>query len=185
MDLKKFAPWNWFKKEENGGSKIPVNYTPRELRVSEPNTSFLQLQKEMESVYETLLDFYGLSPFPTRKGAIDSMTKGLHKPLLDIATDEKDYTIKIELPGVKQRDIQLEIAERTLTVSGEKRLEEKETKKNYYRIERSYGSFHRVLTLPEDADQDSIEAIFKNGILTITIGRKILAETTMKQIEIQ
>jgi HSP20 family protein len=185
MDLKKIAPWNWFKNEEKGGSKIPVSYTPNKSKVSKPNTTFHQMEKEMESIYDTMLDFFRLSPSQPRRETFDSLFQGVHKPLLDIATDGKGYTIKIELPGVELNDIQLEISERTLTVYGEKRMEENEAQQSYYRVERSYGSFRRVLTLPEDADEDSLDAIFKNGVLTITVGRKTVAETTMKQIEIQ
>lgn len=185
MDLKKLAPWNWFKNEENGSSKIPVNYTPSESKVSQSNTTFHQMENEMESIYNTMLDFFRLSSSQTKGGTLDSLSQGVHKPLLDIATNEDGYAIKIELPGVEQKDIQLEIAERTLTVSGEKRMEEKEAQQSFYKIERSYGSFQRVPTIPEDADEDSLEALFKNGVLTIKIGRKSVAETTMKQIEIQ
>ncbi len=184
MDLKKLAPWNWFKNEENGSNKIPVNFTPSESRESAPNKTFHQMERELESLYDTMLDFFRLSPSQTKGGVFDSLSQGVHKPLLDIATNEDGYAIKIELPGVEQKDIQLELAERTLTIYGEKRMEEKEDQQSYYRIERSYGSFRRVLTMPEDADEDSLEAIFKNGVLTITIGRRTMAEKTMKQIEI-
>ncbi len=184
MDLKKFAPWNWFKNEENGSSKIPVTSTPNKSKVSKPNTTFNQLEKEMESIYVTMLDFLRLRPSQARRETFDSLSQGVHKPLLDIATDEKGYTIKIELPGLEQKDIQLEVSERTLAVYGEKRMEEKEAQQSYYRVERFYGSFRRELTLPEDADEDSLDAVFKNGVLAITIGRKTVAETTMQQIEI-
>ena len=138
----------------------------------------------MESIYDTMLDFFRLSPLQARRETFDSLSQRVHKPLLDIATDEKGYSIKIELPGIAQKDIHLEVSERTLAVYGEKCMEEKEAQQSYYRVERSYGSFRRVLTLPEDADEDSLDAVFKNGVLAITMGRKTVADTTMKQIEI-
>ena len=73
----------------------------------------------------------------------------------------------------------------TLTIRGEKRQEKEEKAKDYYRIERSYGSFQRVLSLPEDVDQDTIKATFKNGVLTVTMPRKaVTGGAEVKQIEI-
>jgi HSP20 family protein len=73
----------------------------------------------------------------------------------------------------------------TLKIKGEKKQQKEEKEKNYYRMERSYGSFQRILSLPEDADQDNIKASFKNGIMEITIPRKAAPKTEVKQIEIK
>ena len=71
-----------------------------------------------------------------------------------------------------------------MTIRGEKRQEKEEKEKNHYRIERSYGSFQRILSLPEDVDQDGIAAGFKNGVLTITMPRKALPPGEIKQVSI-
>ena len=115
---------------------------------------------------------------------MDILTEGLLKPTLDIGADDKEYSISIEVPGVEQKDIKLEVANNTLTVSGEKKQEHEEKDKNYYRMERSYGSFQRVLSLPEDANQDNVAATFKNGVLTVTMPRKSLPASNLKQIPI-
>ena len=84
-----------------------------------------------------------------------------------------------------EKDISLEIVNDTLTIRGEKKQEKEEKKKDFYRMERSYGTFQRVLTLPEDADQDGVKATFKKGVLTVTLARKVLAKTEAKQIEVK
>ncbi len=106
------------------------------------------------------------------------------KPTLDIAASDEEYTISVELPGVDEKDVHLELLDETLVIKGEKKHEKEEKEKNYYQMERSYGSFQRVLSLPEDAEQDGIGAAYKRGILTITIPRKAKAATKSKQIAI-
>lgn len=103
---------------------------------------------------------------------------------MDLGATEKEYTVCIETPGVDGKDIQLQITNNTLTIFGEKKQAVEEKKKHYYRVERSYGSFQRVLSLPQDADQDKINAQFKKGVLTITIPRKSLTGSNVKQIQI-
>ena len=107
------------------------------------------------------------------------------KPTLDLSATDKEYAITIEIPGVDEKDVKLELVNDTLTVRGEKKQEKQEKEKNYYRMERSYGAFRRVLSLPEDADQDSIKAKFKNGVLKVTVQRKASAQTTAKRIEVR
>jgi HSP20 family protein len=107
------------------------------------------------------------------------------KPNLDIGVSDKEYTISIELPGIDEKDVQLELINDTLKIKGEKKQQKEEKEKNYYRMERSYGSFQRTLSLPEDVDQDDIKAVYKNGIMKITIPRKAALKTEAKQIEIK
>jgi HSP20 family protein len=106
------------------------------------------------------------------------------KPTLDVSAGDKECTISVELPGGDEKDIKLELSDDTLMIKGEKKHEKEEKEKNYYRMERSYGSFQRVLSLPEDAEQDGIAAAYKHVILTITIPRKAKAATKSKQISI-
>lgn len=107
------------------------------------------------------------------------------KPTLDVAANDKEYIISIELPGVDEKDVHLELSADTLVIKGEKKQEREEKDKNYYRMERSYGSFQRVLSLPEDAEQDGIDAAYKHGILTITIPRKAGPKKESKHIAIK
>ena len=82
------------------------------------------------------------------------------------------------------KDVKLEIANDILTIRGENKHEKEEKDKNFHRVERSYGSFQRVLSLPEDADQDAVKATFKRGILTISMPRKAMPQADVRKIEI-
>lgn len=90
-----------------------------------------------------------------------------------------------EVPGVDEKDVKVEIANDTLTIRGEKTQEKEEKDKNHYRMERSYGSSQRMLSLPEDADQKGVSATFKNGVLTVAVRRKAAPQANVRQIEIQ
>ena len=114
-----------------------------------------------------------------------TMAEGMLKPTLDLSATDKEYAITVEIPGVDEKDVKLELAKDTLTIRGEKKQEKEEKDKNYYRMERSYGSFQRLLSLPDDADQDSIKAKFKNGVLKVTMLRKALPHSDVKRIEVR
>ncbi len=103
-------------------------------------------------------------------------------PQLDFKSDDKTYTMSVELPGVAPEDVKLEVNGNELTLSGEKKEEVRENSKTHVQ-ERRYGSFMRRVSLPEDADCDSIRAVSKNGVLTLEIPRK--AAKTAKSIEVQ
>lgn len=90
----------------------------------------------------------------------------------------------MELPRVEESDVRLELAEDTLKIKGEKKQETEEKKSDFSRVERSYGSFQRTLSLPEDAEQDGIEAKFSKGVLTVTLPRKAAPKVEAKRISI-
>ena len=186
MELKKLAPWNWFKKEEEEtGVSLPVGRSGQAFSERRPYSPLSQLHQEMDQLFDQFFD--GFAPNPTHRGGIfsNSLSDGLLRPTLDIGATDKEYAISVEIPGVDQKDIKLEIVGSTLTISGEKKQEKEKNEKGYYRVERAYGSFKRVLSLPEDADQNSIKANFKKGVLEITLPKKSVATTEMKQIEIK
>ena len=170
MDLSKFAPWNWFKDENESRSQVvPVKHNI--LETSDFNT-VLERQKDFEDIFDSFKKSIENTFAPLRT---DSVFKSdWFKPSLDVASGSDDYTIKLELPGVKKKDIEVEVHNHTLTIKGEKKQESEEKEKDFYRIERSYGSFKRVLNLPEDADIESIVSEHKDGILTIKISKKEL-----------
>ena len=104
-------------------------------------------------------------------------------PAVDIAEREDAYVVTAEVPGCKKEDVQVEVHDNVLTVSGEKRSEREEKNEKSRWVERSYGRFTRSFTLPADADLDRIEAAFKDGVLSVTVART--AETKPKQISIR
>lgn len=187
MDIKKFAPWNWFKKEEEeAGSTVPVvRQDVQQVYPESRSTSpIVQLHREMDRLVENAFRGFGLSPFRSELFTPHTAA-GLLKPQVDIGATDKEYSITVEVPGVDEKDVKVEIAGNTLTIRGEKKQEKEEKDKNYYRIERSYGSFQRVLSLPDDADQEGVKASFKKGVLKITMPRQALPRTEVKQIEIK
>lgn len=104
-------------------------------------------------------------------------------PSIDISETEKQYVIDVEVPGMNKKDINLNVENNTLTISGERKFEKEEDNKQYHRVESHYGSFTRSFSLPENADYDSIDASYKNGILTITVDKS--EKSLKKQIEIK
>jgi len=170
MNIRKYAPWNWFKQEEQ--EDVPVRNRQTQLATSDP---VRHLHSEIDRLFNEA--FRG---FPERSLFGDwssnrvwpELSSVALKPNLDIKDSEENYIISVEIPGVAREDVDLEINGNTLTIRGEKRQEKKEERENYHCVERSYGSFERVLTLPRDANPDSIDANFKDGVLTINVKRQ-------------
>ncbi|MDX2227055.1 MAG: Hsp20/alpha crystallin family protein [Verrucomicrobiae bacterium] len=104
-------------------------------------------------------------------------------PLTDIVEDEKQFLIKLELPEIRKDDVKVTIHEGVLTIRGERKFENEEKNKKYHRIERAYGSFERSFALPETADEKTIKADFKDGVLNVTIGKAEVVAP--KQIEVK
>lgn len=90
-------------------------------------------------------------------------------PAMDVVETEDNYVLRADLPGVSEGDVKIELDENVLTISGERKSAHQETKQGYYRVERAYGSFSRMLTLPEGVDADSISANFDRGVLEVKI----------------
>ncbi|WP_020589972.1 Hsp20/alpha crystallin family protein [Desulfobacter curvatus] len=185
MNIKKIAPWNWFKKEnEDSGLTIPVKYN-KEKKSNYSAHSLSSLHDEMDLLFDDFFNGLGLPLSLSKSGMLEGMTGSVLKPRLDLSATDKEYTVSVEIPGVGEKDVNLELIHDTLIIRGEKKQEKEEKKKNYYRLERSYGSFQRTLSLPDDADRNNIKADFKNGVLNITIPRMELAGAKAKQIEIK
>ncbi len=178
MDFGKLAPWNWFKKEEEESGKIvPVR---SDSQRSEFPASLHDLHIEFNRLFDSLK--HGLSAGLPSGSLFQS---DWFKPSLDVASDEKEYSVKVELPGIEASNISIEYTDNTLKIKGEKRQEKEEKEKDFYRIERSYGSFQRILDIPDDADTENITSSYKDGVLSIKIPRKMLPKTDAKKIEIK
>jgi HSP20 family protein len=95
------------------------------------------------------------------------------------------YEVKVELPGVQANNIDVSVHENSLTVRGEKREEREEKRRDYFFSEREYGSFQRTFRLPPDANTDAIEADFKDGVLTLRIGKRAASQPSLRKIEIR
>lgn len=106
-------------------------------------------------------------------------------PAVDFGEDDKAYTVSAELPGIEEKDIDVNVSHGVLTLRGEKKHEREEKNKNYYLSERSFGSFERSFTLPDDVDEDKIAAAFSKGVLTVTLPKIAEAQKPQKKIEVK
>jgi HSP20 family protein len=106
-------------------------------------------------------------------------------PSMDIFTEGDDVVVKTELPGMKKEDIDVSLTKDTITISGEKKEEEKVEKKDYYRFERSYGSFKRSFSLPSEVQTEKPSAKFKDGVLEIRIPKTEEAKKKEKKVMIE
>ncbi|NMC44835.1 MAG: Hsp20/alpha crystallin family protein [candidate division Zixibacteria bacterium] len=108
---------------------------------------------------------------------------GKYLPAVDIAESENDYTLTFELPGIDKKDIKVGIEDGVLTVSGERKLSREEKGENFIRTEIAGGSFSRSFTLPKTVDVAKISAEYKDGLLTVKLGKSDVAKP--KQIEVK
>ena len=116
------------------------------------------------------------------EGQDEALTTTAFAPPVDVYEDEHNVTLKIEVPGIDEKDIDVRIENNTLTVHGERKFEKEEKEENYRRVERQYGSFTRTFTLPNTVDQESVQADYDKGVLKITLAKK--AEAKPKQIKV-
>lgn len=104
-------------------------------------------------------------------------------PLVDIAEDEKEYLIKVELPEVQKDNVKVTTEGGTLTISGERKSEREEKGRKFHRMERYYGRFERSFSIPDDAEGDNVKAEFKDGVLRVHLAKSEKARP--KQIEVK
>ena len=112
----------------------------------------------------------------------DQLQSGTFVPPVDVYEDEHNVVLKLEVPGVSEENLDIQLENNTLTVKGERKFEKEEKEENFHRIERRYGSFLRTFRLPNIVDSEKVEAHYDKGVLRITIAKK--AEAKPKQIKV-
>src|SRR6202051_3169820 len=117
------------------------------------------------------------------EGPEEALTTTSFAPPVDIYEDEHNISLRMEVPGIDEKDIDVRIEGNTLTVHGERKLEKDEKEENYRRIERQYGSFTRSFTLPNSVDPGQVSANYEKGLLKIKLAKK--AEAKPKQIKVK
>lgn len=183
MDMSRLNPWNWFTEEddENSNKNLPAHQNKLSGM-----TPVEQLYTDIDRVFKKAMRGFG--PFGSAFGGTPSTERPqsdvMLRPKLDIQGTEKEYVITVELPGVEQNGVHVDLRDNALFIRGEKKVEKTDDSKGYYRVERSFGSFQRVLSLPEDADSEAIKASCKDGVLTITIPRLEGKEPAAKTIPV-
>lgn len=165
MSFRDFVPSIWRRTEDSPGR--------------EDDHPFFHLQREMNRLFD---DFSrGFDVAPLRTGG----RFGIFMPSVDVKEDDKEITVKAELPGMDEKDIEVLLADNVLTLKGEKKKETEEREKDYYHMERSYGSFKRVIPLPTGIDAKKVNADFKNGVLTVSLPKTEEAAVKGKKIPVK
>jgi HSP20 family protein len=137
----------------------------------EPFREFASLQNQMNRLLQQ-----------EPQGGEESLLQTRFAPPVDIYEDEHSYTLKLEVPGIDEKDVDVKLENNTLTVSGERKFEKDEKEENYRRVERRYGSFVRSFTLPATIDSENVTADYDKGLLKIRLAKK--AEAKPKQIKV-
>jgi len=139
----------------------------------DPFREFSTLQDRMNRLFR---ESYG------PEGRDESLTTSQFAPPVDVYEDEHNVVLKVEVPGIDEKDIDVRVENSVLTVHGERKVEKEEKEENFRRIERQYGSFTRTFTLPSTVDAERIQADYDKGILKIVLPKK--AEAKPKSIKV-
>lgn len=161
--MKNMAPWKW-------GRGVPARREAEE----HPIVSF---QRAINNLFDDFFRGFDLAPFEE--------TFGKYSPKIDMAEDEKEIKITAELPGLDEKDIEINLSKDMLTLRGEKKEEKEEKGKERYYMERSYGSFQRMISIPAEVETAKVDATFKKGVLTITLPKAAKAKESQKKIQIK
>ena len=163
VSIKDLFPW------KRGEKEIPVK--------REDEYPAYALQREMNRLFDNFFRGFSLTPFGESWGGFN--------PCIDVTETDKEIKVSAELPGLDENDIELTLSNDMLTISGEKKEETEDKGKNYYRMERSYGSFQRSIALTPGVETDKVEAKFNKGVLTITLPKTAEVQKHVKRIPIK
>ncbi len=143
--------------------------------------SFQPFYSEIDRLFDGFFGDFGRTPstFLSRDRV------GSFSPKIDISNDASAIEIVAELPGLDKKDVQVSLKDNILTIKGEKKSSDEKKEKNYYRVERSFGSFERSIRVPEEVSVDKIKASFKNGVLSVTLPKSEIAKEQARKIEVK
>jgi HSP20 family protein len=141
----------------------------------DPFRDVLALQNRMNSIFQE----YNRN----NQGEGDSLVTAAFVPPVDIYEDEHKIVLKLEVPGMKESDLDIQIENNVLTVKGERKFEKEEKEENFHRIERRYGSFYRSFTIPNTVNPESVKASYDAGVLKVELEKR--AEAKPKQIKVE
>jgi len=155
-------------------TRLPV----RRRREQDP---FFDLHSQMNRIFDEFFERpFGPSPFFGEMPMVREFT-----PSIDINETHKEITIMAELPGMEPEEIEISLDRNGLSLKGEKRADKEEKGKQYYRVERSFGSFQRVIPLPCEVDEDKIDATYKRGVLKIVLPKAQPEQEISRRISIK
>src|SRR4051812_48765786 len=127
----------------------------------EPLRELTTLQNEMNRLFGSVMDA------PSQQGNGGTLRRWM--PAMDLVETGDHFVLRADLPGMSESDVNIEVEDRVLTISGERKAEQTENKDGYHRVERAFGAFSRSLTLPEGVDAESVSASFDKGVLEVRI----------------
>jgi HSP20 family protein len=166
--MRYLTPFRWGRRNAPAG---------RDLEAGSPLDVF---QREMNRLFEDFFKGTALSSWPQEMEPFGSFT-----PQVNMTEDEKSIVVSAELPGMDEKDIDISLNKDSITIKGEKKEEAEHKGKESYVVERSYGSFTRVLPLPKEVNPDKAEATFKKGVLTVTLPKVEKEKESQKRIRIK
>ena len=150
---------------------------PASRTVSDPLGLLRQMTSELDRVFE--------QPFKTAFRWPAAVDVALWAPRIDVFERDGQLVTKVDLPGLKKEDIKVEITDGYLSVSGERKDEVEEGKENFYRCERSHGSFYRAVPLPEGIKADAVKATFADGVLQVSVPLTVTSKATPQAVRIE
>jgi HSP20 family protein len=162
---------------------VPVRRT-RALAPAEPREPGLNWAREVGRMFD---DFERRFRWPTRWGPDWWWPAGemsFRTPAVDVFEKENEVIVKAEIPGLSKDDVEVNLTNSTLTISGEKKKEEEVKDRDYYRCERSFGSFSRTIELPAEVKTDEAKASFKDGLLEIHLPKTDAAQRKLIKVEV-
>jgi HSP20 family protein len=164
MTMRSLAPWRW------GNRTVPSTGTD----------SLDMFQQEMNRLFDEFFKGFGLQTSGQAAEAVISFA-----PQVDMTEDANEIRVCAELPGIDEKDIDLNVSRDSLTIKGEKKEGKELKEKESYYMERSYGSFKRVIPLPTEINPDKAEAVFSKGVLTITMPKALKEKKEQKKVEVK
>jgi HSP20 family protein len=187
LDLSKWNPFKFLRKtpEEKRAepSSSAAMTTAGNLPASWPESSRLLMADPFRMMQELVRD-----PFASF-GQLDrwfgDFSPSVFQPRIDIVDDGDALRITAELPGMERQDVEILVEDEALVLRGEKKLESKSEEKGCYRLERAFGSFQRVIALPDGADVNRAEASFDKGVLTVRIPKSAAEKSGVRRLEIK
>lgn len=138
----------------------------------------LDLPRDLNRLFGNFFSGFSLMP-------VTRWSEGTFLPKVNVTEDAKEVKVSAELPGLDEKDVEVSIAHGLLTIKGEKKTEKEDEGKDYYYLERSSGTFRRDIALSEGIDLDKAEALFKKGVLTVTLPKRPEAQETSKKIPVK
>jgi HSP20 family protein len=142
--------------------------------------------RALDNLHRHMASFLDWNPARSPQASLAPQDQSINAaewaPLVDIAENDKEYLIKIELTEVQKQDVKVTVEDGTLTISGERKADNEEKAWKFHRLERNYGRFERIFSLPEDIDGNKVKAEFRNGMLRVHLAKS--EKSRAKEIEV-